>query len=54
MVKSPDEAHDRMNAHRILDNPVVPFLAVGRNFCGLPESAWCLNSNPPTENGWFR
>ncbi len=39
MVQSPDEAHYRMIAKRILDGAVVPFLGAGVNLCGLPASA---------------
>jgi hypothetical protein len=43
MVQSPNEAHYRMIAHRILEGAVVPFLGAGVNLCGRPESAsWAL------------
>jgi hypothetical protein len=38
MVQSPDEAHYRMIAKRILDGAVVPFLGAGVNLSGQPES----------------
>ncbi len=38
MVQSPDDAHYRMIARRILDGAVVPFLGAGVNQCGRPES----------------
>ena len=37
MVQSPDEAHYRMIAKRILDGAVVPFLGAGVNLCGRPD-----------------
>jgi hypothetical protein len=36
MVQSPDEAHYRLIAQRILDGAVVPFLGAGVNLCGRP------------------
>jgi hypothetical protein len=39
MVQSPDEAHYRLLAHRILAGKVVPFLGAGVNLCGRPDSA---------------
>jgi hypothetical protein len=39
MIQSPDEAHYRMIAHRILAGAVVPFLGAGVNLCGRPEPA---------------
>jgi hypothetical protein len=38
MVQSPDEAHYRLLAHRILAGKVVPFLGAGVNLCGRPDS----------------
>ena len=37
MVQSPEEAHYRMIAKRILDGAVVPFLGAGVNLCGRPD-----------------
>jgi hypothetical protein len=39
MVQSPDEAHYRMIADRVLNGAVVPFLGAGVNLCGRPDSA---------------
>jgi SIR2-like domain len=39
MVRSPDEAHYRRIANRILDGAVVPFLGAGVNLCGRPDKA---------------
>jgi hypothetical protein len=39
MPESPDEAHYRMIAQRILAGAVVLFLGAGVNLCGRPDSA---------------
>jgi SIR2-like domain len=38
MAQSPNEAHYRLIADRILDGAVVPFLGAGVNLCGRPDS----------------
>jgi SIR2-like protein len=49
MVQSPDEAHYRMIAHRILDGAVVPFLGAGVNLCGRPDSvSWAVGRYLPS------
>ena len=49
MVQSPDEAHYRMIAHRILDGAVVPFLGAGVNLCGRPEACAVGPRSVPAE-----
>jgi SIR2-like domain len=39
MIQTPDNAHYRMLANRILAGAVVPFLGAGVNLCGRPEAA---------------
>ena len=49
MVQSPDEAHYRMIAKRILDGAVVPFLGAGVNLCGRPaEAPWARGQYLPS------
>jgi SIR2-like domain len=49
MIQSPDEAHYRMIANRILAGKVVPFLGAGVNLCGRPESApWARGQYLPS------
>jgi hypothetical protein len=49
MVQSPDEAHFRMIAKRILDGAVVPFLGAGVNLCGRPPSVgWAQGQYLPS------
>jgi len=49
MVQSPDQAHYRMIAKRVLDGAVVPFLGAGVNLCGQPESrVWAQGRHLPS------
>ena len=49
MIQSPDEAHYRMIAHRVLAGAVVPFLGAGVNLCGRPEAApWAQGQYLPS------
>jgi hypothetical protein len=48
MVQSPDEAHYRRIAKRILDGAIVPFLGAGVNLCGRPEkTSWARGQYLP-------
>src|SRR4029450_12912806 len=49
MVQSPDQAHYRMIAKRVLDGAVVTFLGAGVNLCGQPESGvWAQGRHLPS------
>lgn len=49
MVQSPNEAHYRLVANRILDGAVVPFLGAGVNLCGRPTAVpWARGQYLPS------